>query len=76
MRSPSFRGFPQVVKKHQCVGRKDGDWIKYFCPDCEYELWDNMETGELRIFNDHHIHIQHSGFYAMPEFVYALENRN
>lgn len=76
MRSLPFRRYSQTVEKHECIGRKDGDWIKYTCPDCSYELWDNMKTGELKIFNDLHIHIQHSGFYIMPEYAKALENQN
>jgi hypothetical protein len=61
---------------HVCTGSRQGDWVVHACPDCDFELWDNLKTGELEIYNDHNISIEHSGFYIMPEYLNALNNRN
>jgi hypothetical protein len=36
---------------HRTTGVKQGDWIIYRCPLCDYELHDNTVTGELIIKN-------------------------
>ena len=40
-----------ALKRHTCEATREGDWIKHRCPECDYELWSNWQTGELKVFN-------------------------
>ncbi len=60
---------------HQCESYRDGDWIIYTCSQCNYELKEHWETGEISVTNAHP-HIRHSGSYFPPSYKMALENRN
>jgi len=65
----------QHVERHQTEARKDGDWLIYSCPQCDYQFWDHQKTGEIKIVNSK-TNVRHFGTYAMPEFIAALENSN
>jgi hypothetical protein len=62
-------------QQHHCQAHRKGEWLIYTCPRCDYELWDNVQTGETRVLNSKE-DINHSGSYFPPAYQYALENRN
>ncbi len=62
-------------KKHTCEAFRAGDWIIHKCPKCAYELWDNLQTGEMKVFNTK-VNINHSGFYVSPESYDLSKNIN
>lgn len=47
--------------KHQMLGYKDGDWIKFLCPDCDKQTWVNTETGEYKSFGGSFRVLHHGG---------------
>ena len=38
---------PKNISYHTCRGTRVGDWIVYRCDECDYELRDNLLTGEM-----------------------------
>lgn len=62
-------------KRHTCKTSRQGDWVIYTCDECDYELWDNLRTGETKVKNSK-ANIRHSGSYVSPAFISAYENRN
>lgn len=64
-----------ALKRHTCEATREGDWFIHRCPECDYELWDNWQTGELKVFNAK-AGIKHSGFYAPPEIEQGKEDSN
>ena len=62
-------------ERHECIPQRKGDWIVYNCPSCDYQLWDNMETGETKVFNAK-TDIRHSGSYFPTAYQKTLENLN
>ncbi|MCK6621528.1 MAG: hypothetical protein HUU32_00220 [Calditrichaceae bacterium] len=72
--TPGFRYFVSPTR-HQCRAHRQGDWVVHTCPECDYQLWDNLRTGETKIFNSK-ADINHSGSYFPPAYQQALENRN
>lgn len=57
---------PDSVPHHICRSRRDGNWIVYTCPRCDYEMRENWKTGEMRVTNVK-MDIRHSGAYTSPE---------
>jgi hypothetical protein len=39
------------MEQHECDGRREGGWIIYSCPKCDYEMRKNPESGELIVEN-------------------------
>jgi hypothetical protein len=37
--------------QHECEGRREGGWVVYTCPKCDYELRKNPASGELIVRN-------------------------
>ena len=62
-------------ERHACIGTLKEGWIIYACPDCDYELWDHWQTGEIKIFNPKQ-HVQHSGSYFPLEYEQAILRTN
>jgi len=62
-------------ERHQCKSHRKGDWVVYTCPQCDYELRDNLKTGETKILNSNP-DVSHSGNYFPPAYLKALENQN
>ncbi len=62
-------------KHHECQGFRQGEWIIYRCPQCNYEMRDNWRTGELKVNNPKH-DIRHSGNYFPNEYKTIYENLN
>jgi len=62
-------------ERHNCESHRNGDWIIYTCPKCDYELRENWRTGKLQISNPK-INIRHSGNYFPYEYKEAFENQN
>lgn len=60
---------------HVCKSYRDGEWIVYYCPHCNYEMRENWKTGENKIRNMK-MNIRHSGFYFPVEYKDAFENVN
>ncbi len=56
------------TETHACQSRRDGDWIVFTCPHCDYELWDNWRSDELKIFNAKQ-HINHRGSHLTEDYV-------
>ncbi len=72
----SFRKIdPSKQIRHNCHATREGDWVIYRCSDCDYEMHDNLKTGETRILNSDPIYT-HRGEYISTAFVNAFENRN
>ena len=61
--------------RHACEAQRKGDWVIHTCSQCDYELWDNMRTGETKILNSSP-DVSHSGNYFPPAYLKALENQN
>lgn len=64
-----------ALKRHTCEATREGDWIIHRCPKCDYALWNNWRTGELKVFNAN-AQTSHSGFYVPAEFEELKENSN
>lgn len=63
------------VTYHKCIASPDGDWVIYHCDECDYELRDNLRTGQLIVRNAR-TEINHSGSYCPTEFCQASEYLN
>ena len=59
---------PDSAPHHICHGRREGDWIVYSCPECDYEMREHWETGEMQVRNVK-MDIRHSGSYTSPELL-------
>jgi hypothetical protein len=64
-----------VSERHACEPTCEGDWIIHRCPKCDYELWDNWQTGEIKVLNAK-ANINHSGYYVPTEYQLPFENAN
>ncbi len=60
---------------HECESFREGDWIIYKCPYCDYEMRENWRTGEYKVKNIK-MNIRHSGSYFPIEYRDALINQN
>lgn len=69
--------FPSSIssERHDCNSCRNGDWIIYTCPECDYILRENWRTGEMQVRNANP-HIQHFGGYFPEEYKDAFENIN
>jgi len=54
--------YHQASERHSCEARREGDWVIYTCPQCDYRLRDNLITGEMQIENASR-DVAHSGEY-------------
>jgi hypothetical protein len=64
-----------MIEKHVCTSYRDGDWIIYSCPHCDYELRENWRDGNLQVRNPKR-DVRHSGTYFPEEYKEAFENIN
>ena len=64
-----------VSERHACEATCEGDWVIHRCPKCDYELWDNWQTGEIKALNAK-ANINHSGYYVPSEYQEPFENAN
>ena len=68
-----------IIKKsverelHTCESRRTGDWIVFTCPKCDYELRDNVRTGELTVSNSK-ADVYHSGIHHPIEYTEGSES--
>lgn len=37
----------EEMEQHDCESRRDGDWIVFKCPKCDYSRRVNWKTGEM-----------------------------
>ena len=63
------------VEQHQCVSIRQGEWVIYRCPQCDYEMRENWQTGEVRVFNAKR-RVRHSGGYTPVDFRPEYESLN
>lgn len=66
---------PPAAAHHQCHGYRDGEWIVYACRECDYEMREHRETGEMKVKNVK-MQIRHSGAYVAPEFYGCIDSLN
>ena len=64
-----------VSERHACEATCEGDWVIHRCPKCDYELWDNWQTGEIKVLNAK-ANINHSGSFVAPEIEESVEKLN
>ena len=62
-------------ERHLCEGSRQGDWLVYTCPQCDYQFWDHWQTGEIKVVNPKP-DVHHSGSYFPPEYQQALSRVN
>ena len=60
---------------HVCNASRDGDWIVYQCPKCDYVRREHIETDESVVENIK-AHIHHSGFYVPLHYLNSIDDRN
>ena len=66
---------PATATHHQCTGYRDGEWIVYTCPKCDYEMREHSTTGEMKVKNVK-MEIRHSGSYVAPELANYADRMN
>jgi hypothetical protein len=71
----AFLDVEAISERHTCKATHEGDWIIHRCPKCDYELWDNWKTGDLKIFNAKE-NINHTGFFVASEKGESFEKLN
>jgi|ABPW01.1.fsa_nt_gi hypothetical protein len=49
-------------ERHTCKGRKEGDWVIFECPDCNYVRKWNLKTDEMKVVDRGNESALHSGF--------------
>jgi len=69
------RASSSVPEKHLCDSTRDGDWIIYTCPLCNYELRENWRDGQIIVRNAK-VNVNHSGRYMPAEYQDAYTNLN
>lgn len=68
-------GSSSVPERHTCDSTRDGDWIIYTCPRCNYELRENWRNGQVIIRNAKR-NVNHTGRYAPAEYQDIYTNLN
>jgi hypothetical protein len=63
------------VKSHACESLREGDWIIYHCSRCNYQLRENLSSGEIVVRNAK-AKIRHFGTYFPIGFKEAFSNQN
>jgi hypothetical protein len=74
MRQTVYKEYP-VMEQHRCESSRIADWVIHECPKCDYQLWGNLLTGEIKVLNAKE-NISHSGFYAPEEYSQSSKNLN
>ena len=74
MHQLKFKELP-VMERHKCDSYRSGDWVIHECPKCDFELWDNLLTGDTKVINAK-VNINHFGFYVSPEYYSTPEQLN
>jgi hypothetical protein len=74
MRQTVYKKYP-VMERHRCESSRIADWVIHECPECDYQLWENLLTGEIKVLNAK-VNINHSGFYVPEEYCESAENLN
>ena len=64
-----------VMEHHRCKSSRIADWVIHECPKCDYQLWENVLTKEIKVLNAKQ-NISHSGFYAPEEYYKSTNNLN
>lgn len=64
-----------VTEHHRCESSRIADWVIHECPKCDYQLWENVLTKEIKVLNAKK-NISHSGFYAPEEYYKSTDNLN
>lgn len=67
--------FHSKYERHICESYRNGDWIIYSCPRCNYQMRENWRTGEMTVRNPK-LDIKHSGSYFPSEYQDIFENLN
>jgi len=70
-----YINLPSGSHTHTCDSYRDGDWIVYTCPRCDYELRKQWRTGKLIVRNAK-VNIRHRGTYFPTEYKDAFMNLN
>lgn len=47
-------------EKHECHSTREGDWIVFECPQCDYTRRMNWKTGEMKVSGGE-MQVLHSG---------------
>ncbi len=63
------------IHYHECQSTRNGDWIVYTCPECDYEMRENWRTGKMMVRNAK-ADIHHSGSYFPLEYLEAFLHQN
>lgn len=63
------------VKSHPCESFREGEWIIYHCTRCNYQMRENMNSGEIIVQNAR-ADIRHFGTYFPIGFKEAFNNQN
>ena len=72
MRQAVYKNYP-IMERHRCKSYRVADWVIHECPKCDYELWENLLTGETKIINAK-VDVNHSGFYVPEDYSNPLKN--
>lgn len=65
----------QAPEKHLCESYRKDDWIIYTCVKCDYELRENLVTGEMKVKNAK-ANVRHSGSYIPAEHIQKMNSNN
>ena len=74
MRQAVIRKY-SIMERHRCESSRIADWVIHECPKCDYQLWENLLTGEMKVLNAK-VNISHSGLYVAEEYRESPENLN
>jgi len=66
MRQAVYRKYA-VIERHRCESSRIADWVIYECPKCDYQLWENLVTGEMKVLNAK-VNISHYGLFVAEEY--------
>jgi RNase P subunit RPR2 len=53
------------AERHVCEVEKNGDWVIYTCPNCDYVRRFNPKTGDMKVERGNELAL-HSGEYVDP----------
>lgn len=62
-KSFEFQG-AEAFEQHHCDAIREGEWLIFRCPECDYERRFNRNTGEMKVRQGPE-HVLHEGQY-MP----------
>lgn len=50
-------------EKHNCESRREGEWIIFECPHCNYVREWNLTTNEMKVTKGEDESVMHSGMF-------------